>query len=87
LGLVPNLGNHLVLVWFWFLWQSFSWFCFVLTEPKNHLSKILQILYHFFPKNIKIRYKNTFNQIIVKIPQNFIFKNNNIIFCHFDNIS
>ncbi len=86
-GFVPNLGNHLVLVWF----------CFDSIEPKNHLSKNLQIFfqnfYRFFPKKKKIykfhkNYKNTFNQMIVKIPQNFVFENNNnIISCHFDNIS
>jgi hypothetical protein len=70
------------------------WFCFVLTEPKNHFKKIFQILPKNFlnfitkkkkkKKNIKIQYKNTLNQIIVKILQNLVFKNNNVIFCHFD---
>jgi hypothetical protein len=32
LSLVPNFQKHLVMVWF----------CFVLTEPENHFSKILQ---------------------------------------------
>jgi hypothetical protein len=39
-----------------------------------------------FLKNMKIQYKNTFNQTKIRISQNLIFKNNNIIFRQFENI-
>ncbi len=78
-------------VWLWFgcgFCDNVSvWFCFVPTEPKNHFSKILQLFSEIFFKNMKIQYKNTLNQIKIRISQNLMFKNNNnIIFGQFENI-
>jgi len=57
LGLVRNLENF----WFWFgsgFWDNLPvWFCFILTKPKNHLSKILLFLKIFI--NFLKKYKNS----------------------------
>jgi hypothetical protein len=82
-------------IWLWFgsgFCDNLSvWFCFVPTEPENHFSKILQhfseIFFSNFLKNVKIQYKNTFNETKIRISQNLMFKiNKNIIFRQFENI-
>jgi hypothetical protein len=50
-------------------------------------SFFLKFFFSNFLKNMKIQYKNTFNQTKIRISQNLMFKNNiNIIFGHFVNI-
>jgi hypothetical protein len=102
LGLV-RFGSGLGWVWFRIsknIWLWFGsgfcdnlsvWFCFVPTEPENRLSKILQLFsedfFSNFLKNMKIQYKNTFNETKIRISQNLMLKNNNnIISRQFENI-
>jgi hypothetical protein len=82
-----TFGYGLVLV---FCDNLSVWFCFVPTEPENHFSRVLQffseVFFLNFLKNMKIQYKNALNQRKIKISQNLMFKNNNIIFRQFENI-
>jgi hypothetical protein len=88
LDLIPNFEKNLVIVWFWFLRKSFS--LVLLCYQKTLLQKFCNIFMKFFSnflENMKIQYKNTFNQTKIRISQNLMFKNNNnIIFRQFENI-
>jgi hypothetical protein len=59
-------------------------------NQKTIFQKFCNIFLKFFSnflKNVKIEYKNTFNETKIRISQNLMFKiNNNIIFRQFENI-
>jgi hypothetical protein len=91
LGLVPNSEKNLVMVLLWFLRLSFRLvlLCFDRTRKPffKNFATFLKLFFSIFLKNMKIQYKNTFNQTKIRISQNLMFKNdNNIIFRQFENI-